>query len=132
MKRCITKSRSVLWPGEFQYSAIHKKLEFCKPGPITECKELWRLILMFRIGPLPFTPGLTSTSARGNSRALSGGAKRAQDDDEVALSKAATAVPQDRSALLAALRISVSSPDYFPPSLPISQKLVAGALSRSN
>jgi hypothetical protein len=50
----------------------------------------------------------------------------------VELSETASAVPRDRSALVAALREIVSSPDYFPPSLPISQKLVAGALSRSN
>ena len=87
---------------------------------------------MFPIGPLTSTPDVTATNSKGSSRASSGGSKRSQHTDEVELSQTASAVPRNRSALIAALREVVSSPDYLPPSLPTSQKLVAGALSRSN
>jgi hypothetical protein len=85
---------------------------------------------MFPIGPLPSPSGLTPANSKGGSRESTGGSKRSQTTDEVELSATAAAVPQDRSALIAALREIVSAPDYLPPSLPISQKLVAGALSR--
>jgi hypothetical protein len=87
---------------------------------------------MFPVGPLTSAPDLTSTNSKGHARASSGSGKRSQSTDEVDLSATASAVPRDRSALIAALREVVSSPDYLPPSLPTSQKLVAGALSGSN
>ena len=85
---------------------------------------------MFPIGPLSSPSDLTATSSKGGSRPSASGSKRSQSTDAVELSATAAAVPQDRSALIAALREIVSAPDYLPPSLPISQKLVAGALSR--
>lgn len=87
---------------------------------------------MFRIGPLPLTPYQGSAKVQGSSGSSSGGTKRTSRNDQVLLSEAATAVPLDRSDLIAALKAVVSSPDYLPPSLPISRKLVEGALIRSN
>jgi hypothetical protein len=49
--------------------------------------------------------------------------------DQVELSRLASAVPDDRSKKIAALKEAVASPGYLPPSLPVIHKLVSGSLS---
>jgi hypothetical protein len=87
---------------------------------------------MIRIGNSPFPREVTSAWATGSPPAVSGSEKDTQASDEVQLSHSATALPEGRAERIVALRTMFSSSDYLPPSLPVSRKLIAGALSRAD
>lgn len=55
-----------------------------------------------------------------------------QIPDQVEISDATAIISQERVARIAALTAIVSSPDYLPPSIPISRMLISGSLSRAN
>jgi hypothetical protein len=87
---------------------------------------------MIRIDNSSLPPEVTPARPAGSSPTASGSGTGAQASDEVQLSHAGTALPEGRAERIAALKITYSSPDYLPPSLPISRKLISGALSRTD
>jgi hypothetical protein len=85
---------------------------------------------MNRIGNFSFSPNTVIAGVQGFSAPLSPD-EVGPAGDQVDLSEAAATVPAARSGLIAALTALVTSPDYSPPSLPVSQKLIAESLSRA-
>jgi hypothetical protein len=86
---------------------------------------------MIRIDNSTFSPEVASTRAAASSPPLPANGPASEGGDEVQLSHAA-ALPEGRADRLAALKSVVSSADYLPPSLPVSRKLISGALSRDD
>lgn len=84
---------------------------------------------MIRIGNSPFSADPASTSAKG-SPVSSGDSEVVQVADQVQLSQLTATVLQGRLDHIEALKTIVASPDYFPPSAPVSQKLIEAGLSR--
>lgn len=87
---------------------------------------------MIRIDNSTFSAEVSSTRATAPSPALAAGQPSVEGSDEVQLSDAANALPDGRAERLAELKAVVSSADYSPPSLPVSRKLIEGALSRGD
>ena len=85
---------------------------------------------MIRFEKPSYLSGVTPTSTTKTSSSPSS-AIPAGDSDQVDLSAAASVIPEGRAAQIAALKKLYDSSDYLPPALPVSQKLVADALSRS-
>ena len=86
---------------------------------------------MFRISNTPYTPDVTPRNTAEPASVADAASPSTQVSDQVELSHSSTAPPQDRSDRIAALKSIATSPDYLPPSLPVSQKIIAGALSRA-
>jgi hypothetical protein len=87
---------------------------------------------MFRIGAFSFSSSAAVAGSRQSSPQEPVNAVPEQVSDLVHLSATADAVPGGRADLIATLKASVASSDYLPPSLSLSQKLVAGALTGPN
>jgi len=87
---------------------------------------------MTRIGNTSYSPAPDATPAQ-RPGALSRepeGTTGAHVGDQVSLSSAAAALPEDRSNRIAALQKLVESADYSPDSVSVSRKLISEALSR--
>jgi hypothetical protein len=84
---------------------------------------------MIRVSNNAVSPDVAASGTTGASP-VPKAATAAQIFDQVELSRLAAAVSKDRSRAIAALKASVASQDYLPPSLPVIRKLVSGALSR--
>ena len=87
---------------------------------------------MIRIDNSSFSPDLSPTSAKGSPAPPNIDNGTAQIPDQVQLSHATAAIVQGRADQIAALTAIVASPDYLPSSLPVSRKLISGALSRAD
>jgi hypothetical protein len=88
---------------------------------------------MIRVRPnTPVSPVVTPAVTPAAVASVSKTGTESQILDKVELSPSASAVPEDRSNKIAALKALVDSPGYLPPSLPVIQKLVSGALSRTD
>jgi hypothetical protein len=87
---------------------------------------------MIRVGNNSISPAVPQPSAQGVvSAATAAETSPIEISDQVELSHELAAVPQDRANRIAALKAELASPDYLPESLPVSRKLVSGALSRT-
>jgi len=82
---------------------------------------------MIRVGNNALSPDVAP--ATGTVSPQQKASTEAQILDQVELSQSVAAVPEDRSKVIAALKAAVASPGYLPPSLPVSRKLIAGALA---
>ena len=85
---------------------------------------------MIRIGNSSLAPEVALRSAVGGAAPALEDASSPQTSDEVQLSHAVAALEEQRSNRIAELKKQVASPDYLPPSLPVSRRLVSAALSR--
>ena len=89
---------------------------------------------MLRINAEQVAPGTGPDSARtphSSSARAAGREVTATPPDEISLSSATTSIISARSARVAELGKVVNEPGYDPPALPISKKLIEGALARS-
>jgi hypothetical protein len=85
---------------------------------------------MISIGKSSFSATDPASAVRKYSGSAVTSGTDVQTSDQVQLSGTDATLPQGRSEFISALKAIVSSPDYSPASLPISQKLVSEALSR--
>lgn len=86
---------------------------------------------MLRIGKFASSEP-PSASAKVSPGSSSADSTAAQLPDEVQLSKLTDIVLQNRSERIAELRTIAASPGYSVSAVSVSQKLIAGALSRPN
>jgi hypothetical protein len=84
---------------------------------------------MLRIGKFALSEP-PSASVKGSPGSSNAEATAVQPPDEVQLSKLTDIVLQNRSERIAELRTIAASPGYSVPAVSVSQKLIAGALSR--
>jgi hypothetical protein len=87
---------------------------------------------MVRVGNNFISPDVTPRSATESASPVAKAAVEPHISDRVELSHSAEPVPEDRAGRIAALKTALASPDYLPSSLPVSRKLVTGALSRTD
>ncbi len=88
---------------------------------------------MIRVGNNGVSPAVPQQGAQAVvSPATEPVASPIEISDQVELFHQLAAVPHDRADRIAALKANLASPDYLPESLPVSRKLVSGALSRTD
>jgi hypothetical protein len=87
---------------------------------------------MIRIGNFPFSPDVALKSAGASASGVSDdNTAEAHIADLVQLSHLTTGTLGSRANRIAQIKAQLASPGYLPLSLPVSRKLISGALSRA-